>query len=283
MSRQTHHAKELLMDKTQFLRELDESIKEIDSLRDLNHAASKFQLWKKRAENLLIRGLGEDSTQVDDFTSIQFYDPFADRASNDAWDVDDFSYDAVTDFQDGLNSAQTELLAIKEDVEKHIGVSLAENNSSATNLLHSKKVFIVHGHDETLRVKVESALHKLGLEPIVLRNQPNRFRTILEKFEDYADVGFAVILLTSDDKGYDKAKPGTEKGRARQNVVLELGYFLGKLGRNQLMAISDPDVELPGDISGVIYTDPRNDIQWQAELVRELRAAGYEVDSNKLF
>ena len=92
-----------------------------------------------------------------------------------------------------------------------------------------------------------------------------------------------MILLTPDDVGYDKNKPSCAKGRARQNVVLELGYFWGKLGRNRMMAISDPNVELPGDISGVVYTDPASDAQWQKELVRELKAAGYEVDSNKLF
>lgn len=282
MGSQTYFATDILMDKAQFLQELEGCIKVIDSLRILNYDSLDFKLWKKSTENLLIRGLGEDSTQVDDFKLIQFYDPFADRASNDAWDVDDISYDAASDFQDGLNSAQTQLLAIKEDVEKHIGVSLSADKRSAMNLSHSTKVFIVHGHDETLRIKVEFALNKLGLEPIVLRKQPNKFRTILEKFEDYADVGFAVVLLTSDDIGHDKAKPGTEKGRARQNVVLELGYFLGKLGRNRLMAISDPGVELPGDISGVVYTDPKNDAQWQVELVRELKAAGYDVDFNKL-
>ena len=185
-------------------------------------------------------------------------------------------------FYSGLDRAETVLKNIRNEVEEYFPNNESVVDGENERRKYGQKVFIVHGHDEALRVKLESTLNKLGFEPIVLRNQPNRFRTILEKFEDYADVGFAVVLLTSDDIGYDKAKPGTEKGRARQNVVLELGYFLGKLGRNRLMAISEPGVELPGDISGVVYTDPKNDAQWQVELVRELKAAGYDVDSNKL-
>ena len=185
-------------------------------------------------------------------------------------------------FYSGLDRAETVLKNIRNEVEEYFPNNESVVDGENERRKYGQKVFIVHGHDEALRVKLESTLNKLGFEPIVLRNQPNRFRTILEKFEDYADVGFAVVLLTSDDIGYDKAKPGTEKVRARQNVVLELGYFLGKLGRNRLMAISEPGVELPGDISGVVYTDPKNDAQWQVELVRELKAAGYDVDSNKL-
>ena len=283
MGSQTYFAKELLMDKAQFLRELEGCIGVIDSLRTLSFDSLDFKLWKKRAENLLIRGLGEDSTQVDDFKLIQYYDPFADRASNDAWDVDGISYDAASDFQDGLNSAHTQLLAIKEDVEKHIGVSLLADKRSATNLSHSTKVFIVHGHDETLREKVARTLEKLGLLPIILREQPNQGQTLIEKFESKADVGFAVVLLTPDDVGYDKDKPNEAAGRARQNVVLELGYFVGRLGRKRVMAIRHPDVELPGDVFGLVYTDSQDEQGWKVELVRELKAAGYSVDANKLF
>ena len=144
-------------------------------------------------------------------------------------------------------------------------------------------IFVVHGHDEALREKVARTLEKLGFKPVILREQPNEGQTLIEKFESKADVGFAVVLLTPDDIGYDKNKPNEAAGRARQNVVLELGYFVGRLGRKRVMAIRHPDVELPGDVLGLVYTDSQDEQGWKVELVRELKAAGYSVDANKLF
>ena len=255
-----------------FLNKIEFLISEILILKGREAFSQNFTLWREKVETFLCHAIGDKMAQVADFTGINYFPPiYASGMETNSF------------FYSGLDRAETVLKNIKEEVEEYFPDDAVAINGDHTIGTCIQKVFIVHGHDETLRVKVVSALNKLGLEPIVLRDQPNRFRTILEKFEDYADVGFAVVLLTSDDIGYDKAKPGTEKGRARQNVVLELGYFLGKLGRNRLMAISDPGVELPGDISGVVYTDPRNDAQWQVELVRELKAAGYNVDFNRLF
>lgn len=277
------HATKLLMHKEQFLQELSECVAEIESLRALDYEAISFRQWKRRVENLLIHGFGEATLQVEEFRNIVFYDFYADNSAKDVWTVDETYYDPAEEFQKGLNAAKVQLLAISEDVTKHFEDGNKPVVSSKSLSMVNKKVFIVHGHDESLRVKMEATLIKLGFEPIVLRKQPNRLRTIIEKFEDYADVGFAVILLTADDVGCDKNKLDDKKFRARQNVVLEMGYFIAKLGRGRVMAVRDPDIEDPGDIAGVVYTDSSNDSQWQMELVRELKAAGYEVDMNKLF
>lgn len=254
-----------------FLDKIDTLISEISILKGHEAFSTSFASWKEKVKTFLCHAFGDKMAQVADFEDLNYSPPFY----ADGMETDSFFYG-------GLDCAETVLKNIKEEVKEYFPEDAVTTTGGKTIGSFNQKVFIVHGHDETLKIKVESAVNKLGLEPIVLRNQPNKFRTILEKFEDYADVGFAVILLTCDDIGYDKEKPGTEKGRARQNVVLELGFFLGKLGRTRLMAISDPGVELPGDISGVVYTDPRSDAQWQMELVRELKAAGYDVDSNKL-
>ncbi len=101
------------------------------------------------------------------------------------------------------------------------------------------RIFLVHGHDEAVLQEVARFLEQLDQDVIVLREQPNRGRTIVEKFEDFSDVGFAVVLLTADDRGgpiaatFDEQQP-----RARQNVILELGYFLGRLGRSRVCALS---------------------------------------------
>lgn len=104
---------------------------------------------------------------------------------------------------------------------------------STTNALNAdnKKVFIVHGHNEEIREKVARTIEKLRLKPIILSEQANAGKTVLEKFEANSEVGFAIILLTDDDLGKSKTEADLHK-RARQNVILELGYFFGKLGRS---------------------------------------------------
>ncbi|AJG22217.1 putative nucleotide-binding protein [Cupriavidus basilensis] len=145
----------------------------------------------------------------------------------------------------------------------------------------SNKVFIVHGHDDGARQSVARFLEKIGFEPIILQEQANRGRTIIEKFEEHGDVGFAVVLLTPDDEG--RAKGGELQPRARQNVVLELGYFIGRLGRHKVCALKSGDLELPSDYQGVLWETMDAGGGWKLSLARELKAAGHEVDLNKVF
>jgi predicted nucleotide-binding protein len=145
-----------------------------------------------------------------------------------------------------------------------------------------RRVFIVHGHDEEAKQSVARCLEKLELEPIILHEQPSQGRTIIEKFEGYAGVGFAVVLLTPDDVGAAKDDVDNFKPRARQNVVFELGFFVGKLGRDRVCALHKGDVEIPSDFAGVVYVPMGPGDAWRFDLVREMNAAGLDVDSNKL-
>ena len=132
---------------------------------------------------------------------------------------------------------------------------------------------------------VARAVSKLGLEPIILHEQPNEGKTIIEKFEKHADVGFAIVLLSPDDKAFPKANdPATARFRARQNVILELGYFAGSLGRSRVFSLyrDGTDLELPSDVAGVVYSLYDGKGHWKLSLVQELKAAGYRVDANKL-
>lgn len=142
-------------------------------------------------------------------------------------------------------------------------------------------VFVVHGNDET-RERVARLLERLGLKPIILHEQPNQGRTIIEKFESHAAVGFAVVLLTPDDVGSAAFEPEELKPRARQNVIFELGFFVAALGRRRVCALYKGDVELPTDYTGVVYTpmDPADG--WQLKLARELKHAGLDVDLNRV-
>lgn len=147
----------------------------------------------------------------------------------------------------------------------------------------SKRIFIVHGHDTALKETVARILEKLDLTPIILHEQKNNGKTIIEKFESNADnCGFAVILLTADDWGYPIEKnDNSKRHRARQNVVFEMGFFMGKLGRDRVFLLLDNDVEKPGDLDGIIY-HPTNNETWKYDLVKELKSSGYNVDANKL-
>jgi len=153
-------------------------------------------------------------------------------------------------------------------------------DSPAQVPLTSHRIFLVHGHEEAALHETARFLEKLEQEVIVLREQPNRGRTIIEKFEDYADVGFAVVLLTGDDIG-GSTKGIEQKPRARQNVIFEMGYFIGRLGRDRVCALYSPGVEIPSDYTGVLYQELDSKGSWRLELARELKAAGYEIDMNK--
>jgi predicted nucleotide-binding protein len=138
-------------------------------------------------------------------------------------------------------------------------------------------VFIVHGHDETSKLQLKNYLQnvlKLG-EAIILHEQPSFGRTIIEKFEqETACVDLVFVLLTPDDKMAKAGDPDVEKRRARQNVIFELGYFYGKLHRSRarVILLYKKGVELPSDISGIIYIDISNGIEAAGEeLRRELK------------
>lgn len=142
-----------------------------------------------------------------------------------------------------------------------------------------KKVFIVHGHDNGLKQEVARLVEKQGLEAIILSEQANRGKTIIEKFEEHSDVGAAICLFTGDD--YGRTRDAEEDIlRARQNVVFEAGYFMGKLGRENVIIVADKNLELPSDMQGVVYTDAGN---WKTEVLQELDKIGYAIDFNKLF
>ncbi len=143
-------------------------------------------------------------------------------------------------------------------------------------------IFIVHGHDEAAKESVARFTERLSLRTIILHEQPSAGRTIVEKFEYYSNVGFAVVLLTPDDIGASKVNKDETRPRARQNVILELGYFMGKLGRGRVCALYKEGVEIPSDYQGVLYIPMDSAGAWRMALAKEIKNAGIEVDLNKL-
>jgi len=142
----------------------------------------------------------------------------------------------------------------------------------------SNQIFVVHGHDHNARNDLSNFLRALGLHPIILDHRPNEGNTIIEKFERHTrKVSVAIGLLTRDDMGYPTGLPLLAKPRARQNVVFELGFFVGKLGRKKVIAIRDCDVEIPSDYQGIVFISRDTEVDWRIRLVQELDALGVPV------
>lgn len=150
---------------------------------------------------------------------------------------------------------------------------------------NNKKIFVVYGHDEIARTQLEALLRRWDLEPIILDQQASGGQTIIEKLEEYgSDVGYAIVLATPDDEG--KAKTETAyKSRVRQNVVLELGMFLAKLGRKRVAILlkEATDFEKPSDIQGLVYIPFQDRVEEVSiSLIRELARQGYKIDTTKI-
>jgi predicted nucleotide-binding protein len=181
-----------------------------------------------------------------------------------------------------LNSIKMRLEMIPEPASRANSREVEPRHTGReTSASSSREIFVVHGHDEASMHAVARFLDKLDIQPVILHEKPDRGRTVIEKFEAHADVGFAVALLTQDDVGGPASAPEKLNPRARQNVIFELGYFFGKLGRARVCALYQEGVELPSDIHGVIYVPYDSAGSWKLRLAKEIKAAGFVVDLNK--
>lgn len=156
-----------------------------------------------------------------------------------------------------------------------------KDKSNPDKIYDKDKVFIVHGHDNEVKLEVARFIEKIGLEPIILHEQASNSQTIIEKIESYSDVGFGIILYTDCDVGAKKSEFEHLNKRARQNVVFEHGFLIGKLGRSNVCSLVKGDIETPNDISGVVYTSMDSE-HWKIELAKEMKASGYTIDMNKV-
>ena len=156
------------------------------------------------------------------------------------------------------------------------------SNSQGSKDLDYSKVFIVHGHDDGAKNEVARFIEKLGFEAKILHEQVDSGDTIIEKLEKHTDVDFAVVLYSACDIGGVKSKPDNLQPRARQNVVFEHGLLIGKIGRANVVALVKDDVEIPNDISGVVYKAMDTGGAWKYSIAREMKSSGYNVDMNKI-
>lgn len=227
-------------------------------------------------DDALVRTFGHDTIEYNRYKDAAHFDngPF-----NYAYAV------PIHEVRQSLARSKARSIALLEQAVQSLDEQLGEDVAQAipAQAPHTRdmtKVFVVHGHDEGAREAVARFLERLRIRPIILHEQANQGRTVIEKVEAHSEVGFAVILLTPDDEGC--AKGETPTPRARQNVLLELGYFMGRLGRKHVCALKRGEVEIPSDFAGVVYETYDEGSGWKQALGRELQAAGFDIDWNEV-
>ena len=257
------------------IRRLQKQLDEIPGLKELRHGSTQFSEWRRNTRVSITYTFEEESSQVKDFQRIKYSDPmFVGGIDNEIY----FQRAYVS----GLESATAVLRSMIHEIQEFWPDNSQESSSSQSKdesqPVNASQVFVIHGRDHGTRDTVASFLRKLELEPVILEEQPNRGRTIIEKFEEYVQGDFAVALLTPDDMGglsNDELQP-----RARQNVIFEFGYCIGKFGRDRVLALVKGDPEIPSDYSGVLYIPMDESGGWQMRLIREMNSVGFNIDAN---
>ena len=148
--------------------------------------------------------------------------------------------------------------------------------------MDKSKVFIVHGHDTAAKAEAARFVENLGFKAIILHEQASSGQTIIEKIEENTNVGFGIVLYTPCDLGRSKEGKDQLEPRARQNVVFEHGYLIGKIGRKNVCALVKGDIETPNDISGVVYIKMDEGDGWKFAVAKEMKKSGYDVDLNEI-
>ena len=247
---------------------------QINSPDELDVAKKNYYKWNDFNEELLKRL----------FTTEEFSEEYSYWGGVGVISLGERPLDKkIHDFHDDVNDKLHRLDSIIERLELiPLSASVSTSEPKRTEKSFDKsKVFIVHGHDNEVKQEVARFIEKIGFEPIILHEQASGSKTIIEKIEAYSDVGFGVVLYTPCDVGAKASRSPSLSGRARQNVVFEHGFLIGKLGRKNVCSLVKGDVEKPNDIAGIVYT-PMDSGEWKIELAKELRTAGYHVDMNKV-
>ena len=271
--------------KDRAIERLRKALDAIPELKKLSYDSPKFENWQRNTRLALANTFGDDSIHIQEFNEIN-YIPKKRLGESDHVFYPSLMEPSVHQkaYVRGLESAASLLESILEAIE----VDWTDNNqpqipasAQGNDRPSSNKVFVIHGRDEGTRETVARFLQTLGLDPVILQEQVNRGRTIIEKFEYHADAQFAVALLTPDDAGSFQGDKNNLKPRARQNVIFELGFFIGRLGREGVCALTKGDMEILSDYAGVVYIPLDVSDGWKMKLIKELQSAGFQVDANR--
>jgi predicted nucleotide-binding protein len=256
---------------------MKEFIERAEKLYDSGVNEPEFKAWKDDVVRFLKKMYGLDSHEATAFDQIEYYNFYLTvDVDNGRWHGNKSKEKDV--FQKGLKTA---ILYLK-NYESDKGIDNEERIQKNTNeTVNNEHIFIVHGRNDGVKAQVANFLLKLGIKPIILHEQMNKGKTIIEKFEKHSDVKASIILFTSDDVGKFKDDSEFEK-RARQNVIFEAGYFIGKLGREFTIILLEHGLKMPSDLAGYIYFEIDQNERWQLDIAKELKGMKFDIDMNDL-
>jgi predicted nucleotide-binding protein len=243
---------------------LSETVEKLIKAGWLLDGPADYEAWSRRVGSFLDNAVNSESA-----AQFQYG-----KSGGKSWESD---REAQVGFLEAVMVREEQLGQKAQKEEAVVAVARAASLPKP-----SKRVFVVHGHDEEAKQTTARFLEHIGLEPIILHEQANSGRTIIEKFELHADVGFAVVLLTPDDVAHPANAPTKVSSRARQNVILELGYFIGRLTRSRVCALYKPGVEIPSDYQGMGYVELDPGGGWRTRLAQELVGAGFSINLEAL-
>jgi predicted nucleotide-binding protein len=234
-------------------------------------SADDFHAWNNTTRNYIDQAFGENHRNLENFDLLEGF-------TDNMWPRYRWSIHYAETLQHKIAAINGYLEELKTEI-----LIRQCGSSAGANIEHepSRKVFIVHGHDSELKHATARLVTNLGLEPVILHEQANKGRTIIEKFTEYAQVGFAIVLLSADDEGRSRDPSSAHSQlRARQNVIFEMGFFFSRLGRERVCVVYESGVELPSDLSGILYVQYDSGKGWMYAVAEEMKATGYEVDLN---
>ena len=258
------------------MKRLRKSLSEIQKLKKMERGSPQFKKWKRYTQVAIIRASDKNSQHAKDFKNISF--------SGCVW----VNYGADIGFRSGYVAGLAEAGNILESMIQEIHEHWEDDPSESPSAISrddgaataTRDVFIIHGRDNEAKQTVARFIQNQKLNPIILHEQANQGKTIIEKLEEYAQVGFAIALFTPDDVGGLRKQEDSLRPRARQNVIFEFGYFTGRLGRERVCALVKGDVDRPSDHDGIVYIRMDDQGGWKLKLIWELKSAGFPVDAN---
>lgn len=246
-----------------------------DGFNNLDYKNKKeLDRLERRLKMIISKVFGSNSNYLEDLNNIQFsplyfYPDMPESRIVEAW-----------------NTGKNKTINLVDTIIEELKYFPKDTETSVINKQQEhfgfSKVFIVHGHDDGAKNEVARFIEKLGFEAKILHEQVDSGATIIEKLEKHTDVGFAIVLYTACDVGGVKSEQDNLKPRARQNVVFEHGLLIGKIGRENVVALVKGNVEIPNDISGVVYKSMDTGGAWKYSIAREMKSSGYDVDMNKI-
>jgi predicted nucleotide-binding protein len=204
-------------------------------------------------------------------------------------------YNTGTLLNQGKGTSKLKIQAFIDELDSGLPIKIASEATQMPSVIGNAEkaevvpeLFIVYGHDDASRDQLELALNKMNIKHFILAKEGGEGLTIIELLEQKVgqkgNAHAGIVLLTPDDKGY-AIRDGEDaiKERARQNVILEMGMLISKLGRKNTIILVKGKIERPSDTDGIIYIQFQNNIKEViAPLVARLEKSGFKIDHTKL-